>query len=113
MSAVTLAPESVEAVARRVADLLRGEEVGGGELIDAAEVARRFGVSTTFVYRHAARLGAVRLGDGPRARLRFDPSTVSEALKAAEPSPPTSTRRRRTTERGSVELLPVHGGGSS
>jgi len=111
VSAVALDSASIEAVAHRVAELLRGEDVSP-ELADAAEIARRFGVSRDYVYEHAVKLGAVKLGDGPRARLRFDPERVREALSAAEPAPATSTRRRRTTGRGAVELLPVRDGGA-
>ncbi|HEX5374631.1 MAG TPA: hypothetical protein VFW48_00570 [Solirubrobacterales bacterium] len=110
MSAVHLDDASVEAVAHRVAELLRGESTAG-ELVDVAEVARRFGVSRDYVYEHADDLGAVRLGDGPKARLRFDPETVAGRLGASspEPSPRPQRRPRRGTKR--VDLLPVHGGG--
>lgn len=75
----------VEAVARRVVELLRDEGLAAPpepRLLDAAEVAARFGVSAEWVRDHADDLGAVRLGDGPRPRLRFDPETVREALSA-------------------------------
>ena len=61
--------------------------VGGREserertvLLTAQEVARRFGVSAEWVRDHRDELGVVRLGDGPRPRLRFDPEIVVEAL---------------------------------
>ncbi len=42
---IELDPQVVEAIARRVAELLGGEEVAGApELIDAAELARRRGM---------------------------------------------------------------------
>jgi hypothetical protein len=56
-------------IADRLADRLLG---ANGSMIDAAEVARRLGVSRSFVYRHAHELGGVRLGDGTKAPLRFD-----------------------------------------
>ncbi len=71
-STVHLDSDSIEAVARRVVDLLTGTEAAG--LVDAAELARRLGVSRDWVYRHADELGAVHVGDGKRARLRFDPA---------------------------------------
>jgi hypothetical protein len=84
---VQLDPESIEAVARRVADLLRGEKpAAASELLTAADVARRFGVDRAWVYGHSGELGAVRLGDGPRGRLRFDPERVRKALDARSPS---------------------------
>ncbi len=72
-----LDPESVEAVARRVAELLGGDNAA--DLVDAGELARLMGVSRDHVYRHADELGAVRLGTGKRARLRFDPMTARSA----------------------------------
>lgn len=87
---VRLAPESIDALARRLADLLdRGPEDGDGEgtMLSAAEVARRWDVSRRWVYEHAVVLGARRLGDGPRPRLRFDPGEVARRLGAGI-SPP-------------------------
>ena len=40
-------------------------------LVDAATVARELGVSREFVYRNAARFGALRLSDSPNGPLRF------------------------------------------
>jgi hypothetical protein len=85
----------VEATARRVAELLGGPPVGVG-LVDAATVATQLGVSRGWVYRHADALGALRLGAGRRARLRFD---LARALEAAaslgEPvAPPRRAVRR-------------------
>jgi hypothetical protein len=79
---VRLDPESIEALARRLAELLggAGEPRSRGELISAEEVSRWWGVSRRWVYDHAERLGARRLGAGPRPRLRFDPDEVAEAL---------------------------------
>jgi hypothetical protein len=83
---VQLDTASVEAVARRVVELLRDEgaigTAGAGELLTAAEVARRHGVDRSWVYAHADELGALRLGDGPKPRLRFDPERVRDALDA-------------------------------
>jgi hypothetical protein len=100
-----------ETVARRVVEMLeeRGLVVAAGrrEMLTAAEVAERFGVSASYVRRHADDLGAIRLGDGPRARLRFDPERVIAALSGgdagerSEPpqseaeSYPKSRRKRR------------------
>jgi hypothetical protein len=66
-------------LAPRIADALRG--ASAAELIDAAEVARRFGVSAEWARDHRAELGAIRLGDGPRPRLRFDPKEVAAVLR--------------------------------
>lgn len=65
-------------LAPRIADALRAPtEV---ELLDAGEVARRFGVTAEWVRDHRDELGAIRLGDGPRPRLRFDAQHVAATL---------------------------------
>lgn len=86
-------------------------------LLTAAEVARRFRVSPEWVRENAGRLGALRLGDGPRPRLRFDLARVADELSArpvrgrsdAPDRPPERVSRRRRS-RGSGKrtgLLPV------
>ncbi len=101
---MALSEADIEAVATRVADLLRMGQASA-ELADAAEIARRFGVSRDFVYDHADDLGAVRLGNGPKARLRFDPARVSRALR--KPPPKATPPSRRRAPRSSSSLLPI------
>lgn len=106
---VTLDSATVEAIALRVAELIGNTDTTACKLIDAAEVAHRFNVSREYVYEHATELGAVRLGDGPKARLRFSPERVVEAL-SPQPFAPTTgqpSRRRQRRKASSVELLPV------
>jgi hypothetical protein len=69
---MTLDREDVEAIARRVAELLRVEPTAEAQYVDAATIARRFGVTRAWVYQHKADLGAMPLGSGPKPRLRFD-----------------------------------------
>ena len=113
---------SVDAVARRVVDMLRAERLRTEDLIDAAVVARRFGISRSTVYERAAELGAIRLGDGPKARLRFDPQTVAERLTGAtrrqdpgeQVSPGSSRRRRGRAEPANrIPLLQIRRGRSA
>ena len=82
-----------------------------GELVDASEVARRFGVSRGWVYEHAGELGALRLGGGPRPRLRFELAAVDAALRSGvgqqERGSRGSRRRRAKPATSGVELLPV------
>lgn len=52
-------------------------------LLTAAEVARRFSVERSWVYAHARELGVVKLGGGPRPRLRFDPAVIAQRLLPA------------------------------
>lgn len=77
--------------------------------IDATELAQRLGVTRDWVYANATRLGAIKLGDGPKARLRFDLATAMAALHCEQssmrvtqeeprrgPGRPRGTRRRST-----------------
>jgi hypothetical protein len=80
-----LAPESIEALAVRLAEIVTGaaeppRPAGRAELISAAEVSRWWSISRRWVYNHAEELGARRLGAGRRPRLRFDPEEVAERL---------------------------------
>jgi hypothetical protein len=82
-----IAPESIEAVAQRVAELVAAataEPASRPERITAEEVSRWWGVSRRWVYDHAEELGARRLGSGRRPRLRFDPDEVAERLGPPE-----------------------------
>jgi hypothetical protein len=87
-----LAPESIEALAVRLAELLKG---GGlldeDEIIPASEVSRRWGVQRRWVYEHREELGAIELGDGPRPRLRFDMKVLVRRL-----GPPGCEGRERS-----------------
>ena len=76
----------VDFIAQRVLDLLgdwNGDEI---QLLTVAQVARRFQVHPSWVYANARRLGALRLGTGPRAPLRFDPRRVALAVEDPHPS---------------------------
>jgi hypothetical protein len=114
---VRLHPDDREAIAQRVAELLRGEPAAPepGQLLTATEVARLFGLSSReWVYEHKAELGAIELGSGSRPRLRFDRQRVAAALAAPGAPPATidasgpSPRRRRATA-PAAELLPIRG----
>lgn len=109
--AVHLDDESVEAIARRVVELT-GSECGSEGWLDAAEVARRFSVSRDYVYEHADDLGAVRIGSGSRARLRFEPAKIREALESSPGRGPQPKREpvRHVRRERDVTLLPVRGG---
>src|ERR671922_378498 len=71
----------VDLIAQRVLQLLgdrNGDEI---QLLTVAQVARRFQVHPSWVYANARRLGALRLGTGPKAPLRFDPRRVALAVE--------------------------------
>jgi nuclear transport factor 2 (NTF2) superfamily protein len=82
-----------------------------GELWTAGRVAAHYAVGVRFIYAHADDLGALRLGAGPRPRLRFDPAMVRErwASVNALPSKARTRQHRRPTTKlhavPSVELL--------
>lgn len=118
---IKLDPQTVEAIARRVVELLeRRGPAGKPELIDAAELARRLGIERSWVYSHAIELGAVKLGSGRKPRLRFGPQVAARVLhrigegQAADP-PARSGKRAARPRRpeGQVRLLPIKGGGAS
>jgi hypothetical protein len=79
-------PASMQVLAREVAQLLARAE--RDTLLTAQQVAARFNVDPSWVYAHATELGVIRLGNGPRPRLRFDAAVVEQQLL---PSPPALT----------------------
>lgn len=84
MSALTprerlLADAIAERSAARFVELLRDTPTHG-PLVDAATLADMLGVDRSYVYAHADELGAIRLGEGSKPRLRFDPQTAREAF---------------------------------
>jgi len=94
--------ELVGAIAREVAALLRQREQL--ELLDARQVAMVLGVTPEWVYAHADELGAIRLGDGGRPRLRFDLAVLRERLAPALPPP---RQQPRGHVNGHSHLLPI------
>jgi hypothetical protein len=104
----------VEAVARRVVELLHEEgEVAreGPRLLTAAQVAEEFGVSTDWLYANATQLGAIRMGSGPRARLRFDRATIDDRFaRLAVQHRPRVRRNGQSHSRNAADdrgLLPI------
>jgi hypothetical protein len=95
---VTLDHEDIEAIAERAAhhvvQLLHNSSRGAHQLLDPKELARELKVSVDYVYAHAVDLGAMPLGDGPKARLRFDLQTAQSAMRARK-QPPAATARHR------------------
>ena len=104
--AMTLDDDDIEAVAARVVQLLRSEQRAraGPDFVDAATLAEMLGVDRDWVYANARKLGAVRLGDGPKARLRFDVARARAGLATDEhehqPPPDKPPRRARGRPRG-------------
>ena len=111
---MTLDAEDIDAVAARVVELLREQPAEAPRYVDAATLARALSVERTWVYQRARELGALRLGDGPKARLRFDLERARAALaemNARDRPPrdkPPRRRRGRPRKRASspgVELI--------
>lgn len=85
----------------------------GRRLVNAGELAQALGTSRRFVYEHSESLGAIRLGDGPKAPLRFDLEAAKSAMSCSAgresseriasddgESKPQRTRRRRRVPNG-------------
>jgi hypothetical protein len=117
--AAELEPQITRAIAE-----LRDAPAQRDKWLSPAATAERFAVTTDWLYRHAAELGVLRLGDGPKARLRFDPRLVEQALidrsldnhssgarspaPAAQTAPPPPARRGiRSAGVERVPLLPA------
>jgi hypothetical protein len=66
----------------------------------AKELAHHLKLNPAWVYEHAQELGAIRTGNGPKARIRFDLHTATQALKQHQrKSAPAATRSRGTPPR--------------
>jgi hypothetical protein len=104
--AVELTPQAVEQIASRVAQLLRHQPPPASSppapaWMTAKELAQHLKLNPAYIYEHAEQLGAIRTGSGPKARIRFDPHTATQALKdhQRQPAPAAATRPRRTPTR--------------
>jgi hypothetical protein len=92
LARVKLDSQTVEVIARRVVELLQANAVEGPGLVDAAELARRFGVDRSWVYTHAIELGAVKLGRrAAKAALRSQAGRGANWQEGLR----TKTQRRR------------------
>jgi len=105
-----------EAVAERVVERLRAEPAAPPSeppaLLDARALAARLGVSPSYVYANSGKLGARRLGNGPRARLRFDLDRAVEAHARCAPgctAPATLQTAKPRPRRAASKLLPIRG----
>jgi hypothetical protein len=81
-------------------------------LMTTSEVAADFAVSEEWVRDHQAELGAIKLGDGPKARLRFEPERIDAYKARCRIEPPELARalrqrRRRHRVPAHVELIPI------
>jgi len=96
VSSVRVDPTDIEAIAQRVAELIRAEPpLVDQRYVDAATLARLLAIDRDWVYAHADELGAVRLG-GAHGRLRFDTRLVAHALRTRQ-APALRPKRRPST----------------
>lgn len=79
-TSVTLSEAQLDQLADRIADRLRNGTQRGRQLVDAQTLADELGVRRETVYAHADEFGVIRLGEGPKPRLRFDLETAREAF---------------------------------
>ncbi|MGB7156432.1 MAG: hypothetical protein WBD40_00110 [Tepidisphaeraceae bacterium] len=109
-SLVSLSPEDIEAIATRTAELLSQRGPAPSQFWSTARVAAWLDVSEEWVRDHARELGAVRVGDGKRGELRFEPGRLRAALDARRLPKLSAAPRRRSGPRRSaagVSLLPI------
>jgi hypothetical protein len=76
-------------------------------LLTAADVAKRYGLSRGWVYKHARELGGQRMGTGPKARLRFLASDVERCVSELQGSQGDTPRSGSRVVQQPVELLPI------
>ena len=85
-------------------------------MLTVSQLAQHLHLHPAWVYEHADELGAIRIGSGPKARIRFDLYTAKEALRQNQRA---EHRRRRpqaapdfettmSQHSPTRELLPIH-----
>ena len=110
--------DEVRAIAEAVADVLaeRGLVVYAGpgasaRVLSVREVSKLLGRSAPWVYAHATELGAIRMGNGPKARIGFDLTAIEHWKRENQIRPPEARRssrprpRRRSSSRA-TNLIP-------
>lgn len=107
----------VRAIAEAIADVLaeRGLVVyagpsGSARILNAREVSKLLGRSAQWVYAHATELGAIRMGNGPKARIGFDLASIEQwkrdhQIRPPEPRKPPRRRPRRKLSQA-TNLIP-------
>ena len=100
--AVELTPQTVEQIASRVAQLLLHHQPPAPASLaptpawmTAKGLAHHLKLNPAWVYEHANELGAIRTGTGPKARIRFDLHTATQALKQRQRQPVQAPGRSR------------------
>jgi hypothetical protein len=78
----------IDGVAERVAAAL-SHRPAVAPLLNVKETAAMLAVTEEWVRENAEAIGVLRLGDGPRPRLRFDPDAVRRALTSRAKTEPS------------------------
>jgi hypothetical protein len=104
--------EDVQALAASIAPMVAAEVAGlvvrhiaerwEREFLDASALARVLGVDRQWVYEHQEQLGAIRLGNGRRPRLRFELTRAIAGfgeLPSTGPTPLPRSRQRSPVPR--------------
>jgi helix-turn-helix protein len=87
-----------ELIARELVDVLRNvERPATRGLLTSEEAARLLRVDVEWVRDHRVALGAVKLGDGPKARLRFPRESIDAYLAARKVGPAPSAEAASTS----------------
>ena len=102
-----LVDEELRRLARFIANELEVLHHLQPSALTAAEVAKRYGLSRAWVYKHARDLGGQRMGTGPKARLRFRSHEVQARLSELQVSEDETPRPGPSGARQPVDLLPV------
>jgi hypothetical protein len=95
---VQLNAPTIDAIARRVVE----------PLPTGPRAAERFGLSRAWVYENANRLGALRIGEGKRPRVGFEPAEVARRSSSAGHQP-TQAGEDREQVLGQGDLIPIGG----
>jgi hypothetical protein len=104
---------SFAASARFIATELEALQGLQPALLTAAEVAKQYGLSRGWVYKHARELGGQRMGPGPKARLRFRAREVQTRLSELQVGDGETRRSESRVAQQPVDLLrigPTRGG---
>ncbi len=88
---VSLTDEDLDALADRVAERLGRRRLG---LVTVDELADELRLDASWVYEHQIELGAIRLGPGSRAPLRFNLDHVCKLLESGALEGKAQQRRR-------------------
>jgi hypothetical protein len=112
---VRLHPDDIEAIARRVAEIIAPAQAAPKTHLTAKQVVERYAVSLDWVYEHKRELGAQPMGQGKKPRWRFPIETcdaffteqAEERARKNAPRPQRRPRRRRAREGFTASGLPL------